>query len=209
MKEKSILFSGEMVRAILSGQKTMTRRIIIRSFIPEPTRILRWKDDLWAPESNSGRMFINASWQPFKCKYGQPGDRLWVRETWAPKSGKIIAHNSIIQYRADDKPLEWSKKWHPSIHMPRWASRITLEIADIRIQRLQEITDDDILAEGCPKFGKVGIPTYGDHAINPWPYEKHSERRWWQSLWNSINEEREYGWDKNPFVFVISFKVCD
>lgn len=140
MKERPILFSGEMVRAILEGRKTQTRRVI------KPQ-----------PDSARNSVFVKSGFETkhgyeIKCPYGQPGDRLWVRETWGlwdtdPKDGPERAK---IFYRATDenrRDLRY-QRWRPSIHMPRWASRINLEITNIRIERVQDITEEDAKAEG-------------------------------------------------------------
>jgi hypothetical protein len=165
VKERPILFSGRMVQAILDGRKTMTRRV--------------FKTAKLIPTESYGKRALTRT-----CPYGQPGDRLWVRET----------HNTCGEkpfYRADgEMPLEW--KWSPSVFMPRWASRITLEITAVWVERLKDITIEDAQAEGITPLG-----TEGD------------SRRWragFRELWDSLNAKRGYGWDANPWVWVISFK---
>ncbi len=147
MKERGILFSAPMVRAIMDGNKNMTRRV--------------------AKLNYSGSI---------------PGDRLWVRETF-----QVVPPNTIF-YKAD-KQNTATKGWIPSIFMPRWASRITLEITNIRVERLQEITEEDARAEGCG-FSGPGSST----------------PRWnFQQVWGSINGKK-HPWESNPFIWVISFK---
>lgn len=163
-REKPILFSGEMVRAILDGRKTQTRRVLK----PQPIAALTTatgpvvpgidedgRDVFAIGAANSGP--DNGWW---RCPYGQPGDRLWVRETWAnfpanERTGAlvglgIVRGDGVFLHRAGS-PVEKDPRfraWRPSIHMPRWASRLTLEITDVRVERLHDITDADARAEG-------------------------------------------------------------
>jgi len=172
-KEKPIIFSGEMIRAILGRKKTQTRRVIK----PQPDRI--WEDG--HPYWNIGGLRIP------KCPYGQPEDRLWVRETY----GKSLCGSNI--YKADFNPDHpFMPKWKPSIFMSRIASRITLEIISVRVERLQEISQMDIQAEGTP-----GLHPLGGAYPNQW-------RERFQSLWNSIN--KKHPWASNPWVWSIEFK---
>lgn len=159
MIERPILFSGEMVRAILAGRKTQTRRVI------------------WAIRRVTG------------CPYGEPGDRLWVRERfyvqpelWAEGHGP-----QPVEYAADvaDPRMVEDYVGKPSIHMPRWASRITLEITGRRMQRVQDISEADAAAEG------VG------------------SREEFAALWDAINVKRGYAWVTNPLVWVIEFKRAE
>lgn len=133
MKERPILFSGEMVRAILDGRKTQTRRIVKPQFEEKPSDNLMWH-----------------------CPYGKPGDRLWVRETFKEHQGR----SDFAYYRADSSAYDFTKKekhqfednegisfWRPSIHMPRWASRITLEITNVRVERMQDGGDREFWGE--------------------------------------------------------------
>ena len=198
MKERPILFSAQMVRAILEGRKTQTRRII--EGIPER----------FEPDGNMGAISIKhprrgkfgclvrcrdfADVVP--CPYGQPGDRLWVRENWLVSvvwnktKPRDIPKDVHVEYQAtDDSGLVGRTR--PSIYMPRWASRITLEITGIRVERLQDISGPDCWAEGithdCDKYGSV-THTY-------------------QYLWESIKGSGS--WDANPFVWVVTFRRID
>lgn len=136
----------------------------------------------------------------WKCPYGIPGDRLWVRETWAQDSARIIhfqadgAERPPDEYLTNGTPIQ--TKWQSPIFMPRWASRITLEITDIRAEKLQKITYEDILAEGWDV--KTSLPitngTAGEDA-----------RAWYRELWDSLNGKK-YLWASNPWVWVIKFK---
>jgi len=226
MNEKPILFSGPMVRAILEGRKTQTRRVV-KPAVPED----RVKD---CTVSISKLPFGDVTWWP-KCDYpvlmagrrnpfGDPGDRLWVRETWGPCDGGVC-------YRASEEPAVCPDggKWKPSIFLPRWASRITLEITDVRVERVQDITDEDAQSEGifwtdysraCGHFG-----AWQDVGSCPAPDESHPVRPGWYwrktkssmeclgsarfafaNLWDSINSKRGFGWYANPWVWVISFR---
>lgn len=178
-----------MVRAILAGTKTQTRRIVKRRQI------------------GAGRdIDYRAEQLPtLACPYGKPGDRLWVRETWdfLPDSGPDEPNAAFIRYWAGGEwerrlvpdgfnPMLYSyEKKRPSIHMPRWASRITLEITDVRVERLQEISRGDAMEEGCPS------PNMAD---GPDP------REWYAALWRQINGPDS--WPENPLVWVISFRRC-
>lgn len=175
MKERPILFSGPMVRAILEGRKTMTRRIITDE------SIISLRED-----GTPGKV------QP-RCRYGKPGDRLWVRETFA-----LTQHNLPV-YKADSRDKDgklWPSVksdpngvlWRPSIYMPRWASRIDLEITGIRVERLQDITEDDAKMEGVEPYD----PDNGLYVAG------------FYELWESINGTGS--WDKNPWVWVVEFR---
>jgi hypothetical protein len=163
MSEKPILFSGEMVRTILDGNKTQTRRVVKSK-----------------PRHN----------QEMACPYGRNGDRLWVRETF----GMLDCHHGQTVYRADGKDRFTDILWRPSIFMPRWASRITLEITCVRVQPLQDISEFDCIAEGVSPCGHDGFCT-DQHTCS---YKK---------LWNSINAKRGFAWEKNPWVWVIEFRT--
>ena len=173
MKERPILFNGPMVRAILDGRKTQTRRVVK----PQPeTKPHNGVDDKWFSEYSDIK---NLGFLKHTCPFGQPGDRLWVREAFTeyPQKGLL--------YKADgcNKKLGVWWGWRPSIHMPRRASRIKLEVTDVRVERLQNISEEDIYAEG--------IDT-----------NSHD----FMELWDSINAKRGHGWDANPFVWVVEFR---
>ena len=136
-KERPILCSAPDVMAILDGRKTQTRRIMK----PQPNRT--WPDEVTPHWSVGGNRTLPGASNPLRCPYGVPGDRLWVREAWRLPDG---APKGWVDYRADDTRDGF--KWKPSIHMPRWASRITLEVTDVRVERLQDISEADAMAEG-------------------------------------------------------------
>jgi len=150
MKERPILFSAAMVNAILSGRKTQTRRVVKPMSRKAGGEYTGWV----LPEYRTD------------CPYGQPGDRLWVRETFGSMIRNVggTPHEKLA-YRADDpnavmcyssEGMEVPIKWKPSIHMPRWASRITLEIVSVRVERLNEISEQDAIAEGIKAMTKDG-----------------------------------------------------
>ena len=194
MTDRPILFSAPMVRAILAGTKTQTRRALK----VQPLDVLPMKGEKFGKEW-VGLMTCDP--KPgetiFRCKFGVPGDRLWVRENgWerperTPKMMRDGADTWSPYYfdadgygEADAAQFkEWGFKRRPSIHMPRWASRITLEITGIRVERLQVISDEDAIAEGMPI----------DDA-------KHD----YMGLWNKINGAGSYA--ANPWVWCISFR---
>ena len=190
MKERPIIFSTDMVRAILDGRKTQTRRILKYAPIPEPARFIKWSSNEYAPQSNSGKMFLERSWRPRKCPYGQVGDRLWVRETFALDEDDQV----VVFYRATDH--ETCGPWKPSIFMPRWASRIDLQITKIKVDRVQDINEEDAITEGCLN---TNDPSSGVDWCQGFA------RACFCNLWDSINAKRGYGWDVNPWVWVIEF----
>lgn len=177
MKEHGALFSAPMVRAILDGRKTMTRRVLK----PQPDAG-DWYKKLW-----------------------QPGDRLWVREKFSgPWSDGILpprlwSKTAPIWYWADGQPTEgeWTKL-KPSIHMPRWASRITLEVEAVLVERLQEISEEDAEAEGAPScVMDEDCKFYENNEIGDY-------RTGFVGLWNSIHGPG--AWDANPWVSVTTFR---
>lgn len=190
MSDRPIIFSGPMVRAMLGHRKTQTRRIVK----PQPASHqgkIEWSDHnpgWWIVQGD-----VSNTWSRVRCPYGVPGDRLWVRETWT----KVAVHpdgGGVVGYRADPAHAEIYKdyRWRPSIYMPRWASRLTLEITDVRVQRLQEISEEDAMAEGCERVPKPIMPdsTY---------------RLCFERLWQSINAKRA-PWASNPWVWAVTFR---
>ncbi|MFN8996545.1 MAG: hypothetical protein ACK5X3_23175 [Pseudomonadota bacterium] len=189
MTERPILFSAEMVRAILDGRKTQTRRAIK----PVPT----FNGGGACHDADALQQdYVEPYWVfPETCKYGAPGDLLWVREAHA-----FSANPDLRPWYRLDHPEARSSgprvdvKWRPSIHMPRWASRITLRITDVRVERLQDVSRQDCVAEGCAG-GHGSIPGY--------PYSA-TPREHFHHLWNTINGAG--AWDANPWVWVLSFE---
>ena len=214
-KERPIPFSGPKVRAILEGRSTQTRLVIKGTFcfgsVPnQPLRIPGLK--------------------PLACPYGVPGDRLWVKETWAPgdrwvKIGYECDPPEYVWYRAtdellgpnhrfpenDDAPLARPAKWKSEMFMPCILSRITLEITAVRVERLQDITESDAKAEGasghcacCAESREetAGIYPYICKRRSCSPYSTN-----FSQLCDSLNAKRGYGWEKNPWVYVLDFKI--
>jgi len=200
VKWRPILFSGPMVRAILDGQKTQTRRTIK----PQPTKPLEAHVLFSTEAKNTGSWkFATDEYDPrpehIHCPYGHPGDRLWVRETWA-STEQAGEGSPWVVYRADDP--DWGTmtgwKWQPSIFMRLKDCRIKLEITGVRAERLKDISEDDAKAEGCDGGCPVGsIPAY-----LKWPHSYH-----YAQLWDQINGPG--AWDLNPWVWVVEFKRLD
>jgi len=211
MKERPILFSAPMVRAILDGSKTQTRRVVKQD-----------RDGLLDCRPTPA---WDAFWKCVACPYGQPGDRLWVRETWNVTHHSQLAPGENIAKSAEDcvrdnngfmpscaegvvyaadgvtsHPVHGKARWRPSIHMPRWASRILLEIVSVRVERLQDISEDDARAEGIEYSERFGGYCVGmaEH------YNSHDPRLSYASLWESINGPDS--WSANPWVWVIAFR---
>ena len=203
MKARPILFSAPMIRALIAGQKKATRRIVQPARHPYGERMAA---DEVAAEFLGGTCAV-------RSPYGAPGDLLWVRETWAASHAydhlppRLILNDARIHFAATAE--RGGLLWRPSIHMPRWASRITLRITDARVQRLQEISEEDAIAEGVEgAFVEDGRywRNYGlsdeDAACSPMLVSPiHS----FKSLWESI-----YGpesWHDDPFVWALTFEV--
>lgn len=185
MSERPILFSSPMVRAILAGKKTQTRRIV---------KLPTWADQHEPIEINMAGLpecicIKTGCLSGICCPYGIPGDRLWVRETH-------MIHAEEIAYAATDQPLVGCDKWRPSIFMPRWASRITLEVVAVRVERLQDITEHDAELEGAAMCEHFADAKRG-HPLQP-----HKTAFAW--LWNKINGVDS--WAANPWVWVVEFK---
>lgn len=193
VKERPILFSAPMVRAILDGRKTMTRRVV------KLPRGCIWYDGMggidegwYCDEAGKGWWHV----EDMACPYGQPGERLWVREAWLPFRYEHIIGGKRYAYRADSDGdsesdrcrTELGYKWKPPIHMPRKASRLTLEITEVRVERLQDITENGASLEGV-HLNRPDEETY---------YHQFSR------LWEHINGKGS--WSSNPWVWVVSFK---
>ncbi|CAG0966332.1 hypothetical protein MTYP_01013 [Methylophilaceae bacterium] len=212
MNARPILFSTPMVRAILDGRKTQTRRVIK----PQPDGGVQ--NGVIGPLNGVGNLLV--------CRLGQPGDRLWVRETFCPiypqnpnyNGGNPIEYDYAATYKHGDRlgdSIGIKKKWAPSIHMPRAASRITLEITGIRVERLQDISEADARAEGLKGLTKDGnLVKYGipdsdglpgsDNTGWDWCDWHADSRQAFRRLWSSINGPDS--WAANPWVWVIEFR---
>jgi hypothetical protein len=214
VKPRPILFSGPMVRAILNGRKTQTRRVVkwpLRFRSDGTKRRIYSERDI----SEMNERLVTWTRHPLFqfCPFGQVGDRLWVRETWAPHAD--VPREAI--YRCDrggdyQDTVTDGFRWRPSIHMPRWASRITLEITGIRVERVQDITEEDAKKEGVEsvKYGSVWFwKAYGH---NPIPgggelVATRDAKRSFQTLWTSINGPGS--WGLNPWVWVVEFRKVE
>ncbi|WP_313083241.1 morphogenetic protein [Atlantibacter sp.] len=220
MKERGMIFNGEMVRAILDGRKTQTRRIISErhlNLIDLGSQIGEcYPLECGIDHDNS------QSYYREHCPFGKPGDRIWVRETF---QGPLVSEDLLEEYRAYPEKFEKPQYceyaadgrakpeycdlddnlrhgWLPSIHMPRWASRILLEITDVRVERLNSISEDDARAEGVPPAGYL-VPHYPNTYLTPagdFATAKIAFQRLWQSIYG------EESWQADPWVWVVEFK---
>ncbi len=217
IKERPILFSGPMVRALLAGRKTQTRRAVKGA-------ALEWLGPLGAGMTPE---FV-ADPANHLCPYGNPGDVLWVRESgallrhaddhdpvlgvdlWQDVGWAHASDGAVVARQNTDPPLdEWigdcARIGRPSIHMPRWASRLSLRITDVRIERLRDITDADATAEGVfePSLGDLFVIDHATPAKLPRAYAPPLVL--WEFLWKQINGDAS--WDANPWVWAVSFEV--
>ena len=226
MKEIPILFSTAMVQAILEGRKSQTRRLVKWPKVPTwhdedyaPNTVERRGDGPWWPSFNHrcGAKDISG---PLKCPYGNPGNILWVRETWGVGCRPDPFQGSVdgIEYKADAKfiddveslPLHqyedfdygnYDKSgWYPSIHMPKAISRIWLQVESVRVERLQDISEEDAKAEGVERLKGA---QWKDEATGV--FRDYTHRDAFELLWEEINGADS--WDANPCVWVVSFKI--
>lgn len=211
MKERPILFSGPMVRAILNGTKTQTRRVV---------KCPVWTGGVDVIERPRHTHVYGTVATPIPCPYGLPGDRLWVRETWTEVAGpcrdedpeEFRRQRVGVVYRADSPSDILDGTWKPSIHMPRWASRLTLEVTGVRVERLQDISEADALAEGVQK------DWFNDGGESPGRYLYFTAQtlegcghdsgvKAYRELWESINGPGS--WEANPWVWVVKFRKVE
>ena len=195
MIERGMIFNAEMVRAILDGRKTQTRRIV--KLQPDEDGLAKVTNGPW----------VDTSERNYRCPFGDVGDRIWVRETWAEAGASAP---NLKLYRAnypehlpshyENVPPANEIRWTPSIHMPRWASRILLETTDVRVELLNAISERDAQAEGVGKL-RGG---YWQHYQPGWTQHQLSARGSFVTLWKSIYGEES--WNFNPWVWVIEFK---
>lgn len=207
IKERPIIMTGESVRAILKGRKTQTRRVVnifgLHFVGAGGKEGGDWNDpECWGFETFETDWFLlkttpgDGAYE-LPCKYGGPGDRLWVRETWA-KSDELEIHEHAkagYTYRADwdnwDDMEQRDFKWKSPIHMPRWASRLTLEITNVRAQRLQDISEEDAAAEGVIELRPTTCSARDDY----------------RAMWDAINGKK-HPWESNPWIWALTFKVA-
>ena len=209
MGEKPILFSTPLIQAILDGRKTQTRRVVK----PQPPKHLEWggwqigggKDSGKATWDNRGDGWLSTETHKVATPYGNAGDELWVRETWQaqtpsgkwwheiPKGERPLHNWAVIDKATSDiKP----PKWIPSVHIPRKFSRIQLCVKNVRVERVQDISGDDVHKEGVTS-----------HVHPTASYFERAQREVFEALWDSINEKRGYSWQSNPWVWVVDFEV--
>lgn len=192
MKSRPIICSTEMVKAILDGRKTQTRRVINRILGFGIISELHFVGHCWRfkPKNISDYVGLLSPDISKICPYGKIGDFLWVRETFG-----IDPYGKGVAYKATQKmDPDYPMKWKPSIFMPKKISRIALKNTDIRVERLQDISEEDAKAEGEP----FGFP--------PDVAGCHTAIELFMSYWEPLNEKRGFGWDKNPYVWVIEFE---
>jgi len=233
--EYPIIFSTEMIKAILKRQKTQTRRVVSKnnSTIGESGDWdklnlygrVRWKDDMtilnepYITETFRDRGFPNQDGKldyqylhvPYNfeeegvifrvyCQF-HPGDRLWVKETYYPcRNADQELRGDCIYKTDDDAKLIIKGEWEPAIFMPRWANRITLGVTGIRTERVQDITEADAIAEGCPESKLIS-------AQDGKPFNVVIPTFWFEDRWNKSYAKRGYGFESNPWVWVIDFKL--
>lgn len=232
MKERPIIFKDEMVRAILEGRKTQTRRLVKAAVAETGERILYFGKvvtlaDYFEPDQVNvlGETFGESAAK--HAPLGQPGDRLWVRETWHDNYQWLMDNHGFCEadlgqylYRAtiSDSDLatmkERGQKWTPSIFMPRWASRLTLEITNVRVEQLQSISEEDVYNEGVGDMiedpGTIAGAAFNEaeHYLIAGVPSKHIAEIWgFAAYWDSVNAKRGYSWESNPWVWVYEFKV--
>jgi hypothetical protein len=208
-RERPIIMSGPMVRAILEGRKTVTRRVVK----PQPACGCRYEINgaesgalqmvgtrsdpiVFVPPTPTSKDYV------LRCPYGRPGDRLWVRETFAPRldvdpatEPQKARHYAL--YRANGTGLDephwhaYPDRWTPAIHMPRWASRLTLRVEAVKVERVQEISEEDARAEG--------------RSLDP-----NDPAGYFPATWDAINKARGFGWESNPYVWCVTFsRIAD
>lgn len=211
MKERPILFSAPMVRAILEGRKTQTRRVVKAPRWSSQEEIDLWVDEPFVPDDNDTSFWI-------ECPYGKAGGKVWVRENcwlygkWT-KNGKTKTGKQRYKFKTIGQQVRYDNPvgekmayfggdegftFRPSIFMPRWASRIDLEITGVRVERLNDISQSDAIAEGAPP----SHPSI-DSVSREFGYSDFS-RSWFAQLWEHINGAGS--WQKNPWVWVVEFK---
>lgn len=203
MTDRPIIFSAPMLQALLARRKTQTRRVLK----PQPIPGGFWRDRPrpdpcgWT-QADWDQIYSGEYPDGFRCAQSVPyatGDVLWIRETWRVGLAyddlrpAAMSGEEIVDYVADSTTARWSiGRTRSPIHMPRWASRLTLTVSDVRVQRLQDISEADAQAEGCP------ARTYEDLA-------GQDPRGWFRDLWDSIHGAG--AWDANPWVVAVSFAV--
>lgn len=232
MKERPIMFNGEMVRALLDGRKTQTRRKVSPPITHAEGDGMDWYARYGIPWQRYPRVQI-------RCPYGVPGDRLWVRETFAVETNFNMGDDYPPPF-SDGRPVRWldddaygrfwqqchyratdptpelaydgmddpAVRWSPSIHMPRWASRLTLEITEVRVERVQDISEADGRAEGMDTSLRARLAGVPDDLTMPLNGRlEPSYRNTFAGVWERINGAG--AWDANAWVWVVTFKIAE
>jgi hypothetical protein len=231
MKELPILFSGAMVRALLDGSKTQTRRVVK---LPHQNSLGEWQPTTVGGEFGGrlrtgetiplqGAIWHTRTGDCLMSPHGGPGDRLYVRETWSADFAKNYPFEPVWYAADNDRRYEIDVvdgvrgiyspeshahipfRWRPSIHMPRAMSRITLEVTGVRVERLQDISGPDAVAEGLKRLPATGryVVEQGEQYFGG---ASHDACEVYAGLWDQLNAARGYGWDVNPWVWVVDFK---
>lgn len=239
-KEHPIRFNTAMVRAILDGSKTQTRRVLkVPANLLDKVRFERAEYAETSQQRQCGVFWGMVGdipvGPPIACPYGQPGDRLWVREAFAFTDTHCPEYEGSVDYRADGKCYAvqsnelhdvpsmldpWKGPWKPSIHMPRWASRILLEIVSVRVERLQDISEADARAEGARRFDAIPVGELKRRDPDRWSMESPADtdeclttaRAAFGNYFCKVNGKTLHGvldtspWGANPWVWVVEFK---
>ncbi len=227
VKERPILFNAEMVKRILDGRKTQTRRLVKPQ--PKPSTVhpeckpslgidyLGRLNVTWITPTSKPDHFYRDFDFPINCPYGKSGDRLWVRETWAVGKGyeglspRDVPKESFIKiwYLADGPKPDWAGRTRVSIHMPRYFSRINLAVGKTSVEQIQEITWKDSISEGI--YGPLCGHNFDEYWKNYTSYRDEfvSPIDSFHTLWDSIHSNDGFDWHSNPFVWVVEFKLLD
>ena len=226
MKERPIIFSPEIVRAMLAGNVTQTRRVV--KFMHETPKLIgqaaehrnlnavypaREKGWVFWQTTRAGDGLAEFTKKAYAtgllCPYGEPGVRLWVKEAWytskkydhLPPAKFPVEAKTIFRYLGSRAKPEWAGRTRSARFMPRWASRITLEIVNVRVERLQDISDDDAKAEGFEYYGETLFKDYGEILA------EHTAIYKYASYWDLLNARQGFLWKSNPWVWMIEFRV--
>lgn len=223
MTDRPILFSSPMVRALLDGRKTQTRRVLRNPLPNNPVRM----NGVWMDETTPRRLGAEQQFGTMRLSYAVR-DRLYVRERvacgvcapgkpshWSPSFWRreqgTHSNPNGLWYEADglapENPICERGRWVQGMHMPRWASRLTLTVTDVRVQRLQDISEADAIAEGCFKGKATGRVFETETAMRLGGDQWANARDWYADLWDHLNAERGYGWAENPWVIAVTFTV--
>ena len=224
MRERGITFTSEMVQAVMAGRKTQTRRLGGLKLIneaPDDWELVNYDEDSLCRTYGKGtfaEFFPRGRGEPafLRCRYGCPGDRLYVQEAWAAK----IEFDDVRPSLLSGSPFMWYKsngagpvrrlavrgRWRSGRFMPKWAARTWCEVVRVWPERIQDISRDDVFAEGVPEtFGEWITPP----KMEPHEWDNMTWLEQWQWLWDAINGKRGYGFDRNNWVWVVEFKVAE